>query len=350
MFKLAKLWRALFAPSIFGVDDAIIGAGIMAAGSAYSAHQMSSAQADAAQALNTSSIDMFESSKTYNREEAEKARLFNAEQALLQREAATRERWGAQDFNQAMMYEQARLGQEETQRNRDYQERMSNTSYQRAVGDMTAAGLNPMLAYSQGGASTPSGSAASVSSASSSGASQSSASGSGASAPGAPKLNPVTRNAVGSTISGAIDGAMKIAQLDRMDAETKNIEANTVGKEYQNRVDVQLIESRIRNYKTETEGKALTFRQNLDLEEIRNKAERAQREFDMRRLSKDGYEEQMQKLNQQLTELGVPKAKAESDFYKETGSLGKYIGLVLDLLGMGNSAAGLAGKAKMLGR
>lgn len=54
----------------------------------------------------------------------------------------------------------------ESQRNRDWQEYMSNTSYQRMVKDMTLAGLNPYLAYNQGGSSTPSGSTAHSSSSS----------------------------------------------------------------------------------------------------------------------------------------------------------------------------------------
>lgn len=76
----------------------------------------------------------------------------------------------AKDFNAA-----------EAQKNRDYQTEMSNTAWQRAVEDMKAAGINPILAAQQGGASTPGGSSASISSGSGASASAPSASAAGAS-------------------------------------------------------------------------------------------------------------------------------------------------------------------------
>ena len=47
-------------------------------------------------------------------------------------------------------------------RQMDFQERMSNTAYQRAMSDMYKAGINPIMAAKLGGASTPTGAMAST--------------------------------------------------------------------------------------------------------------------------------------------------------------------------------------------
>lgn len=81
-----------------------------------------------------------------------------------------------------------------------FQERMAGTTWQRGVADMRKAGINPMLAVSQGGAPSPTG-ASSVS------------------------QNPNAGLSAG--IASAFNAAATYIQLRQQEAQTRNIEANT---------------------------------------------------------------------------------------------------------------------------
>lgn len=204
----------------------------------------------------------------------------------------------------------------------EFQERMSSTAYQRARDDMEKAGFNPMLAYSQGGASSPVGSMPQVQNVAAAG-----------------------MNAAASTL-GMLQAVQQVqqskAQAELLAAQTEKVRSETLEKDLhtadmvaktRGRGAASDLQEQERDYRSSEGSKGNLIRQ--DFEKARAAVTALQAARDKDSFSADVAR---RKAESDLRQLDIPFRKSEAEFWDKVGDLPQGMRLLMEMIRLVTSA------------
>ena len=179
-----------------------------------------------------------------------------------------------------------------------WEERMSNTSWQRGVQDMLKAGINPMLSVSQGGASTPNVSAATVQ----------------------------PEDAMARGVSSAGSKAAQMLTLENLAQQTRKTSEEADSLNIRNTIDAWQLPYAEQMSANRREGEIAQTQQ------IKRQTENLIANANLTRAEQKKLEEMLPtllaqaKAEKELTQYQIPSARAEAEVWEHVGEAGKATG------------------------